>query len=256
MIRIAIAVMAVATAAWAQQRDVLADFAWPPPAADASANQADKLFAEARAQLATNTPSAALELLGQALFLQKDHAGALHLSGLLDWKLGRIEEATRRLILATRGRRPHRNSCWALAAISAQAHSYAESVGWLKKAIRESPPEEAAQFLFMPYYDGLCDYAIFRDLVREQDWPNPCGRMPAPSASAGLPADLNPTPSTNRVDVPAAPDLQSALRLYDPGDTNTTASSVPRERLLDPARFLRDDVDAVPPRAPAGSGQK
>lgn len=126
------------------------------------------------ALLATNEWSLALTKVEAQLVDHPQDAGALHLSGLLFWYSGNREEATRRLIKATRAPNAQAITLWTLAALSEQAHSQAEAVGWIKRASRGASPEEVEQWLRKPYFASLCEFQPYREMLAALDLSSLC----------------------------------------------------------------------------------
>ena len=167
----------------------------------------------------------ALTVLESRLFEQPQDAGALHLVGLLFWQAGNREEATRRLVRSTRAPDHQPVTLWALAALSGQARSQAEAVGWIKRASKLSPGAETEQWLRKAYFSNLCEFPPYRELLANLRLSDLCPstdiavRYDARRSDPDEMRDLldRPAPTTSlRLPVQEAPVLQ--LHLPDKPD--------------------------------------
>lgn len=144
------------------------EFAWPVSDQDAPA------LAAGQAMIRTQNWAQALTLLENRLFEQPADAGALHLAGLLFWQAGNREEATRRLVRASRAPAAQPITLWTLAALSSQARSQAEAVGWIKRASRVTDAAQVETWLRNPHFSGLCEFPPYRELLVALDLRDLC----------------------------------------------------------------------------------
>ena len=144
------------------------EFAWPVADADAPA------LVDGRAMIRTQNWAQALTLLENRLFEQPTDAGALHLAGLLFWQAGNREEATRRLIRSSRAPAAQPITLWTLAALSSQARSQAEAVGWIKRASRVTDAAQVETWLRKPHFSSLCEFPPYREILAALDLRDLC----------------------------------------------------------------------------------
>ncbi len=178
------------------------EFAWPAADTDAPA------VVDARSQIRGQNWAQALTLLENRLFEEPADAGALHLAGLLFWQAGNREEATRRLIRSSRAQATQPITLWTLAALSSQARSQAEAVGWIKRASRATKAEQVESWLRKPHFTGLCEFPPYRDLLAALDLRDLC-----PSSDLGLRYDGRRAESDDVRDLLDKPGPATSLRL-------------------------------------------
>jgi hypothetical protein len=155
--------------------EIWRDFTWPATATGTP------VLVDCLALVATNEWSTALARIEAQLISNPQDAGALHLAGLLFWHSGNREEATRRLVKASRAPDARPITLWTLAALSGQARSQAEAVGWIKRAARGTNPAEVEQWLRKPCFADLCEFPPFRELLATLDLSSLC-----PSLDIGI----------------------------------------------------------------------
>ena len=177
-------------------------FDWPGADTDAPA------LADGRAMIRTQNWAQALTLLENRLFEAPTDAGALHLAGLLFWQAGNREEATRRLIRSSRAPAAQPITLWTLAALSSQARSQAEAVGWIKRASRVTDAAQVETWLRTPHFSGLCEFPPYRDLLAALDLRDLC-----PSTDIGLRYDGRRTDPDDMRDLLDKPGPATSLRL-------------------------------------------